>query len=176
MAKEEIEEVEEEEVVEEGPAKGGPKGGPKGIVPADDLKPLMDEVDRILGAPAPAGEEIAEETFEETMEAPEEAPEEAVEAAIDVTAIMEALDIDEAQARKLYEASQQIGSLEGLEVAAVAEALAADFQLRMQVEKIAGGLEDTMVADEAEIGIEADLAAGLAPGTDMPAPMTPGGY
>lgn len=171
MAKEEIEEVEEEEVVEEGPAKGAPKG----IVPADDLKPLMDEVDRILGAPAPEGEEVAEETFEETVEEPMEEPEEAVEAAIDVTAIMEALSIDEAQARKLYEASQQLGSLEGLEIEEIAEALAADFQLRMQVEKIAGGLEDTVAADEAEVGVEADLAAGLNPG-GMPAPMTPGGY
>jgi len=177
VAKEEIEEVEETEVVEEGTAKGGPKGGPEGIVPADDLKPLMDEVDRILGAPMPEGEEVVgeEAMAEEVIEAPGEeiVAEETV--TVDVTPLMEALNIDEAQARALHEAAQQIASLEGLEVEALAEALAADFQLRMQVEKIAGSIEDNMMADEAEIGVEADLAAGLNPG-GMPAPMTPGGY
>ena len=177
MAKEEIEEVEEEEVVEE----GAPEGSPKTIIPEQDLKPLMDDIDRILasgpGAPgAPAGEEVVGEEVM-TEEAIEEGPgeevvaEETVEetATVDVSPIVEALGIEEAQAQKLYDAAQQIASLEALEVQEIADALAADFQLRMQVEKIAGGMEDTMMADQAEVGIEADIAAGLPPA--MPGAM-----
>jgi plasmid maintenance system antidote protein VapI len=144
VAKEEIEEVEEEEVVEE-----GAPATPKTIIPA--------------------AEEIIEEPGEEVVE------EETVEETVDVSPIVEALGIEEAQAQKLYEAAQQLASLEALEVQEVADALAADFQLRMQVEKIAGGLEDAITADQAEVGIEADIAAGLNP-VGMPAPMTPGGY
>ena len=172
MAKEEIEAVEEEEVVEEGAA-------PAGIVPGEDLKPLMDEVDRILAGGdmgAPAGEEVVgEETMtEETIEegpGEEVVAEETVEETetVDVSPIMEALEIEEAQAQALFDAAQQIARLENMEIQEIADALAADFQLRMQVEKIAGDMEDTMMADQAEVGIEADLAAGLPPA--MPGAM-----
>jgi len=181
VAKEEIEEVEEEEVVEE----GAPEGSPKTIIPEQDLKPLMDDIDRILaggdtGAPgAPVGEEAMAEEVVEEGPGEEVVAEETVEetATVDVSPIVEALGIEEAQAQKLYEAAQQIASLEALEVQEIADALAADFQLRMQVEKIAGDMEDTMAADQAEIGIEADIAAGLPPAPGgMPAPLTPGGY
>lgn len=169
MAKEEIEEVEEVEETEVPAAEG--------IVPLDDLKPLMDEVDRILAADAPVAEATmteetieegpGEEVVEETAE--EEVVEEAPEPALDLTPLMETLGLEEAQAQALYDAAQQIATLEGMEIDALAEALDADFQLRMQVEKIAGGMEDAMAADQAEIGIEADIAAGLPPA--MPGAM-----
>ena len=178
MPKEEIEA--EEEIVEEGTPSA------QNIIPSEDLKPLMDEVDRILAGSAagpPADEVVGEETM--TEEAVEEGPgeevveeaseeevvEEPAEPGLDLSPLMEALNIEEAQAQALYDAAQQLASLEALEVQEIADALAADFQLRMQVEKIAGSMEDTIAADQAQIGVEADLAAGLPP---VALPTVPG--
>ena len=134
------------------------------ISPEQDIKPLMDEIDRLLaeegaGAMPPAmpagpgmpmaeeavmGNEV-EEAPAEDLEMPIEAPAEAP--AGDVSALAEMLGVDAAQAQTLYDASQQLGQLEGLSPEEVGQMMLDDFQLRMQVEKIAGGMAD-MAAEE----------------------------
>lgn len=135
---------------------------PDTINPEQDIKPLMDEIDRLLAeqgmAPGmpPAPEEVpgmpmtqetvvAEEVVETETdeEAPAEAPAESEDAAM--SELAEMLNIEEAQAKALYEASQQLGSLEGKSPKEVGQMMVEDFQLRMQVEKIAGGTEDMEV-------------------------------
>jgi hypothetical protein len=149
---------------------------PEQIVPEQDIKPLMDEIDRLLaesggvppgappapgGAPPMApGEPLPQETImaEEFMEtgAPEGIPEDALaeapaEAVDDVAAMAELLGVEEAQAQALYDASQQLGQLEGKSPSEVAQMMLDDFQLRMQVEKIAGGMADMEVEETTEI-------------------------
>ena len=150
---------------------------PKQIVPEEDLKPLMDEVDRILGlppgaggAPAPGGPEgmppegMPPEAAMEELPAEAIVEEEVVEEAApaeDVTPIADALGVSPERAQELFDAAQQIGSLEGASVQEVADALSTDFQLRMQVEKIAGRSADEAAemepVEEIEEVIEEDI-------------------
>ena len=116
-----------------------PEGG---LVPMRDLKPLMDEADRILaerdsGAPeeppvdeAPAEDEDAE-PVEETAVADD-----------DVAPIAEALDVDTEQAQRLYDAAQTIPMLAGKPTQELAMMLKDDFQLRMRVESAAAQKQD----------------------------------
>ena len=151
------------------------------IIPEQDLKPLMDEVDRILGLPpgaadAPAADaaamedaamvdaaegEMAEAAMAEGEVAAVEdvaVAEEATEASADVTPIADALGVSQEQAQALYDASQQVGSLEGMAPQEVADALSTDFQLRMQVEKIAGRTADEAGDMELESEMEVEEA------------------
>jgi len=154
------------------------------ISPVEDLKPLMDEIDSILGAPPGAGggmppgapgaemppgamppgmppgmpgempvEEVAagEEVTPEGEVMAEEVVAEEVPGEVDVTPLVEALGVDETQARALYDASQQLNSLEGKSPEEVATALADDFQLRMRVEKLAGEAEDRAGEEAPEV-------------------------
>jgi hypothetical protein len=154
------------------------------ISPVEDLKPLMDEIDSILGAPPGAaggmppgapgaemppgemppglppempmeevavGEEVTPEGDVMAEEVVEEAP-----GGVDVTPLVEALGIDEAKARALYDASQQLNSLEGKSPEEVATALADDFQLRMRVEKLAGEAEDIAAEEAPEVEEEVE--------------------
>ena len=143
------------------------------ISPVEDLKPLMDEIDSILGAPPGAGggmppgapgaemppgemppglpPEMPMEEVAVGEEVVEEAP-----GGVDVTPLVEALGIDEAKARALYDASQQLNSLEGKSPEEVATALADDFQLRMRVEKLAGEAEDTAAEEAPEVEEEVE--------------------
>jgi hypothetical protein len=150
---------------------------PQQIDPEQDMKPLMDEIDRLLAetggipgaapgemppgpgaGPIPSGMPPAPEgppteaPVEEMMveEAPAEAPAEG-----GMAELADMLGIDEARAQALYDASQQLGQLEGKSPAEVGQMMLEDFQLRMQVEKIAGGLEDEAAAEpEPEIDTE----------------------
>jgi hypothetical protein len=156
----------------------------KDIIPEQDLKPLMDEVDRILGLPpgaaaAPAADAAAmEDTAAMDMAAAEgdmadaamaegdamAAEDMAVDAepveadASDVTPIADALGVSQEQAQALYEASQQMGSLEGMNPQEVADALSTDFQLRMQVEKLAGRAEDESAEAVMEEEVDTEMA------------------
>lgn len=150
----------------------------KDIIPEQDLKPLMDEVDRILGLPpgaaaAPAadaaamdmaaaeGDMVDAEMAEgEAMAAEDMAVDaEPVEAdATDVTPIADALGVSQEQAQALYDASQQMGSLEGMNPQEVADALSTDFQLRMQVEKLAGRAEDESAEAVIEEEVDTEMA------------------
>ena len=140
---------------EPGAAPGAPPR--RTVVPARDLKPMLDRTDEIVAgldedtaAAAQAGGAPMEEggPVEGEEELTEEAP---VEGAADVTAIAETLGVDQEQAQKLYDAAQQIPRLAGISPEELAAMMADDFQLRMEVEKMAAGGEDMMAEEEESI-------------------------
>tara|TARA_Y100001973_G_C5208862_1_gene343780 strand:+ start:12922 stop:13389 length:468 start_codon:yes stop_codon:yes gene_type:complete len=147
---------------------------PDQIVPEEDIKPLMDQIDAILGAPGvppSPGEMSPEEAMlaevapmaEGEAVAEDAAAEEAVAeeaGATDLSEMVELLGIDEAQAQALYDAAQSLDSLAGKPPGEVARMLADDFQLRMQVEKIAGMEADMMADAEMEAPMEAPIPEG----------------
>ena len=131
----------------------------KKLTPAKDVRPLFEELDRMLeGAgevpDAPAeGAEAGEAAAEEAAGAPGGA---------DVSALVEALGIDEAKAMMLFDAAQQMERTRGMKADELAALLSEDFQLRMSLEKLAGVAED-----EAPMEMPAEM---MAPPADMPMP------
>ena len=140
------EEKEEVAVAEEEVA--APKGG--------SIKSLVADIDRMLeGAGVPAGEEAPAEAGAEEAPVEEAVVEEAVveeAAGTDVSALVEALEIDEAKAAALYQAAQEMERTRGVTPEELAAMLAEDFNLRMQLERVAGIAEE---GAEAEAGMEA---------------------
>ena len=139
--KEEVEvEVKEEEKVEAAPERGG-------------VESLIEDIDSLLagagveGAEAPAeGEAMKEEEAAEV--AVEETPaEEGAPAEIDVSVLVETLQIDEPKAAALYQASQEMERTRGVKPDELAAMLAEDFNLRMQLERIAGITEEGAEAE-----------------------------
>ena len=136
---------------EELPYAGEPRAAPGApprsegntVVPNRDLKPMMDQMDQILAAPPEGEEELGEE--------------ELTEGAADVTVIAETLGVDQEQAQKLYDAAQQIPRLAGVSPEELAAMMADDFQLRMEVEKMAAGGEDMMAEEPMEEPVEAPM-------------------
>jgi hypothetical protein len=130
--------VEEEEEVKAAPAE------------KDSVDSFLADLDGLLEA-APAGgeavkeEEAAEVAVDETPaeDAPaEDAPDEDAPAEIDVSVLVETLEIDEPKAAALYQASQEMERTRGVNPEELAAMLAEDFNLRMQLERIAGISEE----------------------------------
>ncbi len=142
--KEEVEvEVKEEEEVKAAPVKG------------DSVDAFLADLDGLLagveGAETPAeapaeGEAMKEEEAAEV--AVEETPaEEGAPAEIDVSVLVETLQIDEPKAAALYQASQEMERTRGVKPDELAAMLAEDFNLRMQLERIAGITEEGAEAE-----------------------------
>jgi len=119
---------------------------PETVSPEGDLKPMLDELDRLIaggeptdagpgGPPAPEGE------------MPMEAPPGDAAAPTDMKPLMDELGIDEARAQSLYDAAQQIEQTRGLPPAQLAQILADDMQLRMRLEAMAAGESDRAAAE-----------------------------
>jgi hypothetical protein len=106
------------------------------------------------GMPKPEEVVIGAEV-EEVEDAPAEAPEEAPAEGDDMAALADMLGVESDKAQQLYEASQQIGRLEGLSPAEVGQMMLDDFQLRMQVEKVAGETMDSM--DDMDVETETEI-------------------
>jgi hypothetical protein len=126
----------------------------KKLTPAKDVRPLFEELDRMLeggGADAPVEAAAEEAPVEEAAEA-----EAAVGAAegVDVSALVEELGIDEAKAMMLFDAAQQMERTRGMDAKELAALLSEDFQLRMSLEKLAGIAED-----EAPMEMPAEMPA-----------------
>lgn len=142
--------AEKEEEVAVAEEEVAPKGG--------SIKSLVADIDRMLeGAGVPAGEEAPEEAPVEEAPAEEAPVEEAVAeeaAGTDVSALVEALGIDEAKAAALYQAAQEMGRTRGVTPEELAAMLAEDFNLRMQLERVAGIAEEGEEVEE-EVGMEA---------------------
>ena len=135
-----------------------PEAPPEGVVPERDLKPMMDEADRILAALAsgeampggpegmpPEGAMMEEAVVEETPGgevAEAEVVEEAAPVDGDIQALADMLEIEADMAQSLFDASQQMGRTRGMTPKELGELLLEDFQLRMELERIAGGAED----------------------------------
>ena len=137
-------------------------GSDKAMVPARDVKPEMDNLESMLSAvagAAPAEGAMMEEGME--METPEGAErmaedmeaEGTMDAAVseDAQALADALEIDAAQAQALYDAAQKMDKTRGKSGKELADMLAKDFGLRMELEKLAGGAADQMVMEETEV-------------------------
>jgi len=153
---------------EPGAAPGTPPRPEGGLVPSRDLKPLMDEADRIL---AEAPEDEGAEPVEDTAVEGEEAPAEEALAEDDVTPIAEALDIDQEQAQRLFDAAKKIPMLADKTPTELADMLKDDFQLRMRLEAAAAEGDDMAAEAMGAEGFGVP-AAGPPPG---PGPMPAGG-
>ena len=125
-----------------------PEGG---LDPSRDLKPLMDEADRILAeGPGAEGEGAPAEEMPAEGAPAEEAPAEVMTPdGVDVSSIAEALEVDAEQAIRLYEAAQKIPMLAGQSAETLAQMLQDDFQLRMRVEGMAAEGDDQAQAADA---------------------------
>lgn len=144
--------------------------GSEKAMTAKDMKPKVDELEQVLMAAAGAvpGEGMAEEVEVEETEAPEGDMAAAEGAASeDAEVLATALGIEVAQAQALFDAAQQMEKTRGKSGKQLADMLEKDFQLRMELEKLAGGTADQMEMDMAE-----DMAGGMPPAMppEMPAP------
>lgn len=141
-------------------------GSEKAIVPERDLKPGMDKLDEILATLGPEGGEVDEVEMSET-EMPPEGAAAPGEMAEDVEVLATALGIEAAQAQALFDAAQQMEKTRGKSGKELADMLEKDFQLRMELEKLAGGTADQMEMDMAE-GMGGAMPPAMPP--EMPAP------
>ena len=112
------------------------------------------------------------ETETVDAEAPPEMPEEMAAAdagamSEDAQVIAQALDIEVAQAQALLDAAQQMAKTRGKSGKELADMMAKDFQLRMELEKLAGD-----AADQMEMGMAEGMGGAMAPAmpAEMPAP------
>lgn len=140
-------------------------GSEKAIVPDRDIKPGMEVLDQVLAAMGPEGAEVEEtEVVEGEPAPPAEAPGAMAE---DVEVLATALGIEAAQAQALFDAAQQMDKTRGKSGKELADMLEKDFQLRMELEKLAGG-----AADQMEMGMAEDMGGAMPPAMppEMPAP------
>ena len=117
-----------------------------GKIPMDELKSIIDAAE--AGAPAmpegemPEGEVVDEEVVEE------EAPVEEV----DLSPLMESLGASEERAQMLYDAAQQLDKSQVKTPQELADMIADDFDLLMQLEMVAargdGGAEEQPMPEE----------------------------
>jgi hypothetical protein len=137
-------------------------GSDKAMIPERDIKPEVENLERMLAEVANASpEDMAMADTGMAMETPEGAAEmtEVMEAdgtadaamSDDAQALAEALNIDGAQAQALFDAAQQMQQTQGKSGKELAEMLANDFGLRMQLEKLAGGAADQMAMEATEV-------------------------
>ena len=140
---------------------------------AKDMKPQIDELEQVLmmaagAGPGDAGEVVEEAEVEETEAPADEAPAPAEGApSEDAEVLATALGIEAAQAQALFDAAQQMDKTRGKSGKELADMLEKDFQLRMELEKLAGGTADQMEMDMAE-----DMGGAMPPAMppEMPAP------
>lgn len=141
-------------------------GSEKAIVPDRDIKPGMEVLDQVLASLGPEGAEVEETEMVEGEPAPPATggPE---EMSADIEVLATALGIEAAQAQALFDAAQQMDKTRGKSGKELADMLEKDFQLRMELEKLAGGAADQMEMDMAE-----DMGGAMPPAMppEMPAP------
>lgn len=137
-------------------------GSDKAMVPSRDVKPEMDNLESMLSAvagAAPAEGGMMEEGMAmETPEGAEQMAEDMVAEGVmdgavsdDAQALVDALQIDAAQAQALYDAAQKMSKTRGKSGKELADMLAKDFGLRMELEKLVGGAADQMAIEETEV-------------------------
>ena len=152
----------------------GEPGAPAGAPPAAGADPtgqdLIDraaEIDQILSPDEMAALGEAEAAIGGEMP-PEGAPpaegEMPAEAGMDMTPLVEALDVTPERAQEIYDAAQQMPQLTGVPVEELASMLAADINLRMQVEALSASASDAAAAES----VETEMAAGEEMGGEMP--------
>jgi|TARA_R110002020_G_scaffold358644_1_gene571290 hypothetical protein len=130
-------------------------------IPMDELKKMFDAAEaQMPGMEAPEGEEPPPEMPPAEMPEGEMAEAEMAEADVDLSPLMESLGATEARAQMLYDSAQQLEKTQGKTAQELADMIADDFDLLMQLEMVAargdGGAEAPPMPEEmpAEAGAE----------------------
>lgn len=115
---------------------------PNTMIP-NDMKPEIDELEEIINAAGNAEGEMPPAVVTDGA-VDEMGSEEAIGegAGDEAQAIADALQIDIAQAQALYDAAQQMEMTRGVPAAELADMIAQDVDLRMQLEQLAAGAAD----------------------------------
>ena len=132
---------------------------PKTDMSLEELDKAFLEVEQ--GMPGEMPEEMAEDIPEEMVE-DEEVIEET--AAVDLTPLIENLGVTEERAQMLYDAAQQLGQTEGKTPEELADMIANDFDILMQLEMLAARGESAPTEP-----VAAEPMPGM-PGEEMMAP------
>ena len=124
---------------------------PEGISFQKQLKPVLDIADMIIAGDEEAAmaAELPEDLapLEDEAEAPvEEAPMEETPEGVDLSPLHEI--VGEENAARIWEAAQQREDLAALTPQELADRLAEDFQLHMELEKISAGMEEAALPPE----------------------------
>ena len=136
-----------------------PEGG---VVPSRDLKPLMDEADKIIGEDD-EGEDKPEDKPEDMEEAPKDAPS-------DIAPLMEMLGMSEERAQEILDASKTIPKYAEMSSEDLAELISEDFQVLMELEKAAA--EKAKPQDPGMMD-QSPMSAGMTPPMGGPAGEPP---
>ena len=158
---------------------------PKNVDPERDIKPVMDRIDALLaeGGAGEEGEMIEDEAAveeempmgdempeEEMMAEGEEAMEEGMEGEVDLAPLMDTLGATEERAQALYDAAQQIQKTAGKTPQELADMIAEDFDVLMQLEMLAARGGEPQAMPEG-MGAMGGPQAGGAPPSDAPSPV-----
>ena len=158
---------------------------PKNVDPERDIKPVMDRIDALLaeGGAGEEGEMIEDEAAveeempmgdempeEEMMAEGEEAMEEGMEGEVDLAPLMDTLGATEERAQALYDAAQQIQKTAGKTPQELADMIAEDFDVLMQLEMLAARGGEPQAMPEG-MGAMGGPQVGGAPPSDAPSPV-----
>ena len=158
---------------------------PKNVDPERDIKPVMDRIDALLaeGGAGEEGEMIEDEAAveeempmgdempeEEMMAEGEEAMEEGMEGEVDLAPLMDTLGATEERAQALYDAAQQIQKTAGKAPQELADMIAEDFDVLMQLEMLAARGGEPQAMPEG-MGAMGGPPVGGAPPSDAPSPV-----
>tara|TARA_R110000824_G_scaffold229526_2_gene417195 strand:+ start:67 stop:579 length:513 start_codon:yes stop_codon:yes gene_type:complete len=161
------------------------KDTPKNVDPERDIKPVMDRIDALLaeGGAGEEGEMIEDEAAveeempmgdempeEEMMAEGEEAMEEGMEGEVDLAPLMDTLGATEERAQALYDAAQQIQKTAGKTPQELADMIAEDFDVLMQLEMLAARGGEPQAMPEG-MGAMGGPPVGGAPPSDAPSPV-----
>jgi|13_taG_2_1085334.scaffolds.fasta_scaffold18076_4 hypothetical protein len=158
----------------------------KKVDPERDIKPVMDQIDALLAEGGggemveeeavveedmPTGDDMPEEEMmAEGEEAMEETMEEAMEGEVDLAPLMDTLGATEERAQALYDAAQQIAKTQGKTPQELADMIAEDFDILMQLEMLAARGGEPQAMPEG-MGAMGGPPVGGAPPTEAPAPV-----
>ena len=158
---------------------------PKNVDPERDIKPVVDRIDALLaeGGAGEEGEMIEDEAAveeempmgdempeEEMMAEGEEAMEEGMEGEVDLAPLMDTLGATEERAQALYDAAQQIQKTAGKTPQELADMIAEDFDVLMQLEMLAARGGEPQAMPEG-MGAMGGPPVGGAPPSDAPSPV-----
>ena len=158
---------------------------PKNVDPERDIKPVMDRIDALLaeGGAGEEGEMIEDEAAveeempmgdempeEEMMAEGEEAMEEGMEGEVDLAPLMDTLGATEEREQALYDAAQQIQKTAGKTPQELADMIAEDFDVLMQLEMLAARGGEPQAMPEG-MGAMGGPPVGGAPPSDAPSPV-----
>tara|TARA_R100000664_G_scaffold1650_1_gene4257 strand:- start:7943 stop:8395 length:453 start_codon:yes stop_codon:yes gene_type:complete len=135
---------------------------PKTMTPSKDLKPVMDEIDRILASPTPPknvppmdAPMDAPPMDKPPMDAPADAPKADAapkELTEDGRMLADALNVSPERGQMMFDCAQEMPQLMGMDAAAIADAVTNDMDLRMQLEARVAAKYDSPKGPEGTMG------------------------